>query len=49
MGCKMIYLARRNPALAPGQFPQAWHVSAVTPGSRRRVVPCSDDDGSRKG
>jgi hypothetical protein len=24
MGWKMIYLARRNPALAPEQFPQAW-------------------------
>ncbi len=24
MGWKMIYLARRNPSLAPEQFPQAW-------------------------
>jgi len=24
MGWKMIYLAQRNPALAPEQFPQAW-------------------------
>ena len=24
MGWKMIYLARRNPALTPEQFPQAW-------------------------
>ncbi|MBP6105040.1 MAG: EthD domain-containing protein [Steroidobacteraceae bacterium] len=24
MGWKMIYLARRNPALAPEQFPHAW-------------------------
>ena len=24
MGWKMIYLARRNPALTAEQFPQAW-------------------------
>jgi hypothetical protein len=38
MGWKMIYLARRNPSLAPEQFPQAWREhSALGRGLHQRA------------
>lgn len=41
MGWKMIYLARRNPALAPEQFPQAWreHSALVAIGTAAMANP----------